>query len=92
MKRYTIEVCGVCGGQLSSRMASPGRGGSDPATGRCGVDRNHWSVGGVLLDVTPLPASEQHPDYAGSSRHRGLVEAGVIPPDAATAQTTDTEG
>lgn len=55
---YTIEVCGVCGGPLSNRFMSAGFG-SDPGTGRCATSRDHWSTGGVLLDVVALPASEQ---------------------------------
>lgn len=56
---YVIEVCQVCGGELSNRYARPGVGGSHPGTGRCGSDAAHWGAGGVLLAVTPLPFERQ---------------------------------
>lgn len=45
---YTIEVCIVCGCQLSRGTRA----------GRC-IDQSHWSGGGMVVRVTPRPLEEQ---------------------------------
>lgn len=45
---YTIEVCIICGCQLSRATRA----------GRC-IDPKHWSQGGMVVRVAPRPLAEQ---------------------------------
>lgn len=60
---YTLEVCVACGAQL-------GRSGN----GRCPLDREHWSRGGIIVRMIPRPDDEQ--DDEATRRHLRVLERG----------------
>lgn len=56
VRDYTIEVCVICGVQLSRGTRA----------GRC-TNQDHWSTGGMVVRVTPRPLEEQ--DERTTQRH-----------------------